>query len=183
MNAATILVPTATNENTPARTRIAGRSMTTPRFTSMPTEIRKTGMKNAEPKNSILLESSDPSDTSRLSASPARKAPMIGSRPASSARPADRNMAAMMNRNRTDRSCPTLAKNWRPSQGSTTTMNTTTAPAVGISFSTNPGVSLPSWLSTRSSRAVSAAVSVTMVAPTVMATDRALVRPRRCTTG
>ena len=82
----------------------------------MPTPIRKKGMKRALPTNSMRFISGEVAGMSRFMASPARKAPMIGSSPAASARKAPRKTITS-----TNTYCDTLSlhrlKNQRPMSG------------------------------------------------------------------
>ncbi|MPM64869.1 hypothetical protein SDC9_111760 [bioreactor metagenome] len=70
---------------------VVGPLKTTDTSTNIPTEIKKTGIKSEFPKNSIRFINADECGISRFKASPAAKAPMIGSIPPSSAKKPQKN--------------------------------------------------------------------------------------------
>ncbi len=74
-----------------ATTSVQGPSITIDISTNIPTEIKKMGIKRAFPKNSILFINADECGINLLSASPAAKAPIIGSIPPSSTKKPDTN--------------------------------------------------------------------------------------------
>jgi hypothetical protein len=64
------------------------------RFISIPTLIRKNGINNVLPTNSILFINAELFGIKRLNANPDKKAPIIGSIPANSAKKAEANTNA-----------------------------------------------------------------------------------------
>ncbi len=139
-------------------------------------------MKRALPTNSIRFISGEVRGINRFIARPARKAPMIGSIPAVSARKAPRKTTTS-----TKMYCETLSwnrlKNHRPSNGK---RMSTIAPKrvserprrIQNPLSTDPAERPTMMVSTRRAR-----VSVIIVPPTVMVTAWFFVMPSLLTIG
>ena len=174
MTSAAPPLPAVTETMKAAASRQVDGSESTLGSTRNPTDTRNAGMNSAAPKNSMRSISGPPLGTSRLSASPAKNAPMIPSMPPSSAtNDADRKATSMKTKRRT-RSWPSPEKNQRPSQVSTIQHQTASTPSPTSSSSGEPWSSMiPATTASTSS----ASVSVITVAPTVVATAGSEARP------
>ena len=148
----------------------------------MPTPIRKKGMKTALPTNSMRFIRGEVRGMSRFMARPARKAPMMGSRPAACARKAPKKTMTS-----TKTYCETLSlhrlKNQRPMIGKSSRMAAmqpaTDAPS---RYQKVPSAS-PVERPTITVSTVSASMSVTIVPPTAMFTALSRVMPSLLTMG
>ena len=143
---------------------------------SMPTPIRKKGMKMAFPTNSTRFIKADVRGMSLFMDSPDRNAPIIGSIPASSARNAPVNTIT-----RTKIYCETLSlkrlKNQRPMIGNNpNTMDPKIRREIRILIQ-KEGPTVPLDISTITVSTSNARVSVIIVPPMVMVTARFLVTP------
>ena len=156
---------------------------TTDTSTSIPTEIKKMGINNEFPKNSIRFINADECGINLLRAKPAAKAPIIGSIPPNSAKNPQRNKM-----NNTKIKCRYFSPSafWK-NHLATRGIRKKTMPEKIISdnpnLNRNHKSNPPPVFDKISARMINTAVSVRMVPPTVMATAWFLATPSRLTMG
>ena len=143
---------------------------------SIPTLMRKKGMKMALPTKSMRFISGEVRGMSRPMARPARKAPMMGSRPAASAAKAPRKTIIS-----TKMYCAMLSlqclKNQRPMSGKSSVMPAMQATTEPLSRYQKAWSTLPVERPTMTVSTSRASVSVIIVPPTAMTTDLSRASP------
>ncbi len=139
-------------------------------------------MKMALPTNSMRFISGDVRGISWFSASPARKAPMMGSSPANRARTAPRKTMTS-----TKMYCETLSlhrlKNQRAMRGKSSMMTAMQAMTEAVSRYQNASSILPVATPTMTVSSSRASVSVMTVPPTAIVTARSREMPSLLTIG